>query len=254
MKRIVAAAVLLLSVVASDHVRAADMPIPSPYAPPPDAAPVFNTLYDWRGLYVGLNGGYVFGTSAWSDPSNLAATSSGNFRTDGFLAGGTLGGNFQSGALVFGIEGDIDWQGLKGSSTSAFCTSVSTTPGGGAAGLNCRTQSDWLITARGRIGYAFDRVLLFATGGIAMTDVQAGLSALPFQISLGQIGWAAGGGVEIGLAGTWTAKVEYLYVNFASASCNVAANCGFDPTVQANDQVKFSESIVRAGVNFKFTP
>lgn len=255
MKRITATAVLLFSVIAADQVLAADMPLPSP-SPPLEAAPAYSPapIYDWRGLYVGFNGGYDFGKSSWSDLGNPAGTT-GNFDTNGYLLGGTFGGNFQNRALVFGAEFDLDWQSIKGSSLSAFCTGVGATatppPG---AGLSCLTHSSWLGTARARLGYAVDRALFFVTGGGAAGDIRTSLSGLPLQISSGVPGWTAGGGVEIGLAGTWTAKVEYLYVRLGNGTCNVATSCGLDPAIAANDNVKFSESIVRAGINFKFTP
>lgn len=254
MKRVAVAVMLLLSVVAAEQVFAADMPLPSPSPPPPQAIPSFRPIYDWRGFYIGLNGGYGFGNSSWTDPNNPLATT-GNFGVNGFLFGGTLGGNFQMGAFVIGPEVDLDWQSLKGSSASAFCTGLGATalppPG---SGLSCQTQSDWIGTARLRLGFAADRALFFATGGAAMGDVRTGLSTLPLLSSSGQVGWTVGGGVEIGLGEAWTAKVEYLHVNLGTVSCNVSANCGFDPGGPAVDRIRFTESIVRAGINFKFTP
>jgi len=257
MKRITAAVVLLFSVIAADGVRAADMPLPPASAPaPPAVYPAYSALYDWRGFYVGLNGGYGFGTSSWGgDPNKTSGlTSTGNFRTRGFLAGGTIGGNFQAGAFVFGIEADLDWQSLKGSSSSAYCTGLSTGSGKPAAGLSCQTQSDWVGTTRGRVGYAIDRALFFVTGGAAVADILTGLTNQSLQKTAGQFGWTVGGGIEIGLADMWTAKVEYLYIDFNNASCNVTPACGFNAKAFPNDTVKLSESVVRAGINFKFTP
>lgn len=254
MKRVAVAVMLLLSVVAAEQVFAADMPLPSPSPPPPQAIPSFRPIYDWRGFYIGLNGGYGFGNSSWTDPNNPLATT-GNFRANGFLFGGTLGGNFQMGAFVIGPEVDLDWQSLKGSSASAFCTGVSATSGGGAAGLSCQSQSDWIGTARLRLGLAANRLLFFATGGGAMGDVRTGLSTLQLLNSSGQVGWTVGGGMEVGLGETWTAKVEYLYVDLGTVSCNVSASCGFDASgALAVDRIRFTESIVRAGINLKFTP
>jgi outer membrane immunogenic protein len=121
-------AVLCALLGATNLAFAADLPAPVPtpaVAPAAYAAPVYN----WTGLYLGVNGGYGFGSSTWSDPANTPSTT-GSFHTNGGLVGGTLGVNFQSGAFVFGAEGDIDWQSLNGSSGSAFCANVST---GGAA-------------------------------------------------------------------------------------------------------------------------
>ena len=85
------------------------------------------------------------------------------FGVYGGQAGGTFGYNRQFGNFVFGVEGDIDWSGLKGTGTSAGC------PGG------CCTSDSWLSTVRGRIGYSFDRVMPYATGGLAVGDIRASM-------------------------------------------------------------------------------
>jgi outer membrane immunogenic protein len=209
-------------------------------------------VYNWAGVYVGINGGYGFGSSEWTDPLNpSASTSSGSFNTNGGLVGGTLGVNFQTGGFVFGVEGDWDWQGLQGTSSNPFCTSVFIPGVKGAAGLSCETKSDWMATFRGRAGYAADRVLFYATGGGAAGNVQTGLNTLPLQ-SATEFGWTGGAGIEWAFADNWTAKVEYLFVDLGNTTCNTSANCGFDKATAANDSVKFTESMIRAGVNFKF--
>ena len=106
-----------------------------------------------------MNGGYGFGQSNWP------AFPTGKFDVNGGLAGGTAGYNYQIGQLVLGVEGDFDWQGLKGSTTNVGCF--------GAAGPSCNTQSDYLGTVRGRVGYAFDRIMVYATGGGAVTDIKS---------------------------------------------------------------------------------
>src|SRR5215470_8613730 len=115
------------SMIAASHASAADLPVP------PRAAPAYYpvaTVYDWGGGYIGINGGYAFGQSQWgSDPLNPSGlNSTGNFNVKGGLVGGTIGVSGQWGAWVFGVEGDFDWQGISGSSSSAFCTSILTSP------------------------------------------------------------------------------------------------------------------------------
>jgi len=245
----------MLSIAAASGALAADLPAPAP-APQAAAAyvPAVGPVYNWGGIYAGINGGYGFGTSSWNDPANPSAGSSTNFSTDGGLIGGTIGANFQANAWVFGVEGDFDWQGLTGSSSSAFCTSVL----GAAlvpAGLSCKTESNWLGTLRGRVGYAADRLLFFATAGGALGNVETALSGLSSQ-STTNFGWTAGAGVEVAFADNWTAKLEYLYVDLGTANCNQSASCGFDSAapLAANDSVKFTENLVRVGVNYKFEP
>ena len=226
---------------------AADLPpAPAPRAPAVYLPPVV-PVYNWSGVYLGINGGCGFGSSEWTVSQNLSgSTSSGSFNTNGGLVGGTLGVNFQTGGFVFGVEGDWDWQGLQGTSNSPFCNILASgTP-------SCETKSDWIATIRGRAGYAADRVLFYATGGGAAGNVQTGLSTLSLQSNT-EYGWTAGAGIEWAFADNWTAKVEYLFVDLGNTTCNTSANCGFDaPATAANNSVSFTESMIRAGVNFKF--
>ena len=233
MKRFVIAAALAL--VAGGHAVAADLPYPRAvpqapvaYLPPP------MPVYSWTGFYIGINGGGAFGNSNWTDPNDPAT---GNFNVSGGLVGGTIGGNYQIGSFVLGLEGDGDWSNVSG-----------TTFNGGCGGVGCTTQSNWLATARGRAGYAWDRVLFYGTGGAAFANVQGSAGALPFSSST-QTGWTAGVGAEYAFAPNWTAKVEYLYVGLGNASCP-AANCA--ATGGINTNVALNENIIRGGVNFKF--
>jgi outer membrane immunogenic protein len=228
MKRILIAGAFLLAAAA--QALAADLPAPGP---PPPYYPVV-PFYNWTGFYLGLNGGGAFGNSNWTDPFDGP---SGNFTVSGFLVGGTIGANYQIGSWVLGVEGDGDWSNLSGTTFNASC-----------AGVGCTTQSNWLATVRGRAGYAWDRVLFYGTGGAAFANVQAAAGALPFFSST-QVGWTAGAGVEYAFLPNWTAKVEYLFVDLANASCPVG-NCG--ATGGVNTTVTLNENIVRGGINFKF--
>lgn len=217
---------------ASTAVLAADLP-PAPPRAPVTYMPVVVPAYNWSGFYVGLNGGYGFGTSNWTVSAPCAPCTTGNFNVDGFMAGGTIGFNYEVNSWVFGVEGDFDWQNLRG-----FANSVTTC-------ISCDTSSEWIGTLRGRVGYAFDRVLVYGTGGGAVTDIRASFATLPWQSST-ELGWTAGGGVEAAFADSWTAKVEYLFADFQNGTCNVAS-CG-----TAISSVKLDESMVRVGVNYKF--
>jgi outer membrane immunogenic protein len=232
MKRILIAGAFALA--AGGQVLAADLPQPGP--PPPRApatyVPVPVPVFTWTGIYIGVNGGYAFGDSNWSDP---ILGSTGNFSTSGWLIGGTLGGNYQWGQFVLGIEGDGDWQNLKGTTNSVA----------GSCGVGCTTQSDWLATVRGRAGYAFDRILIYGTGGAAFGNLQAAAGVLPFS-STTQTGWTAGGGVEFAFTPNLTAKVEYLYVDLGSQACPFASCAG------TATSVSLTENVVRAGINYKF--
>ena len=183
-----------------------------------------------RILYVGINAGYAYGRSNWTDTVSLVST--GNFNVTGSQAGGTLGYNMQAGNIVFGLETDLDWSGVKGS-TMTNCL------------LTCETKNTWLGTACGRIGYAFDSFLPFFGGGMAYGGLRsptAPAARPPPPRSAGRLV----GGVEYAFVGGWSAKLEYIYVDLGKASCNTTCTGGnpFD--------VKFNANIMRAGLNYKF--
>ena len=235
MKRILWAGAFAL--VAGGQALAADLPPPVAPRAPATYVPTTVPVYNWSGIYIGANGGYAFGTSSWSNPAIGVAT--GNFNTNGGLAGGTIGANYQWGGAVLGVEGDWDWSNLNGTSNVIGC------------GPGCETKANWISTVRGRAGWAFDRVLLYGTGGAAFAPVQAGFNGGPFQ-STTQVGWTAGAGLEFAFAPNWTAKAEYLYADLGSVTCNV--NCVGGALAPAPLNVKLTDNIVRAGINFKFNP
>ena len=198
---------------------------------PRKAAPYYVAPFSWSGIYVGLNGGYGWGTSSWT-----STATTGDTKPKGWLAGGTLGYNLQTGVWVWGLEGDIDVSTIKGATTAG--TGVC------AGAIGCETRNRWLATARGRIGYSLDRWLPFITGGAAFGDVKmspnTGLSETKTKV-----GWTLGGGVEYAFMGPWSAKIEYLYVDLGKSSCSAA-------TCVISTDVGFTSSIVRAGVNYRF--
>jgi iron complex outermembrane recepter protein len=211
------------------------VPAKAPIIPPP--------VINWTGIYLGVNGGYSFGTSDWTRIA--LGDSTGNFGTYGFLFGGTVGANYQVGSFVFGIEADADRADPSGFATftsAAFCTG------------SCQTTSDWLATARGRIGFAFDRLLVYGTAGGAFADVQAGYSNHAFT-SATEPGWTVGAGIEGAFAPHWTAKFEYLFVDLANGSCSADCDIAHPrvPPTTPDISVKFNESIIRAGVNYRFS-
>jgi outer membrane immunogenic protein len=148
------------------------------------------------------------------------------------MAGATLGGNYQFGQFVLGVEGDYDWQNIRGASNNA------------AICISCDTASSWVATVRGRAGYAWDRIMIYGTGGGAFASVKGSFGTLPWQSNT-EIGWTAGAGLEGAITDNWTAKVEYLYADFGNMSCN-AASCLGAATVS------LKENMVRAGINYKF--
>jgi outer membrane immunogenic protein len=194
-------------------------------APPP--AYVAPIAYNWSGFYVGINGGGGFGRSDWS------GFGTGGFDVSGGMVGGTIGYNYQAGPWVFGVEGDLDWTNLNGSTTAGGCGVVA-----------CETRNSWLGTARGRVGYAWDRVLAYATGGLAVGDIEANRAGFS-SVKDTNAGWTVGGGLEFGLTQNASIKGEYLYVDLGSLNCGTGV-CG------AATDVSLKSHVVRGGLNFRF--
>ena len=202
MRRFAIAASLSL-IAGSNAALAADL-IPPP-GPPPQApatyVPTIAPVYNWGSIYVGINGGYGFasGDATYTITGNpvVSGAYTGTGNLDGFLAGGTIGANYQMGQAVFGIEGDWDWSGQSKADT--FSCSVGCT-------ASEAYKIPWLATVRGRVGYAFDRVLVYGTAGVAFinatdtaTGSAGGMSATLVSVNDTAIGWTAGAGVEFGI-------------------------------------------------------
>jgi len=166
--------------------------------------------YSWAGPYLGGNLGYVWG-SVDNNPTN-----------PGGLVGGVQGGyNWQSGPLVFGVEGDLQATGAD----DTFAP--------------WKFSNPWFGTARGRIGYAFSNILFYGTGGLAFGELRGETFGL--SESHTTAGWTAGVGAEFGLAPNWSAKIEYLYVDLSDER--------FSITGVSNG---YQFGVVRAGVNYHF--
>jgi outer membrane immunogenic protein len=216
------------------NARAADLP-QAPY-PPTFAQPIYN----WTGFYVGANGGYAWGQQ---DPLNIITNRFDRLSIDfsGAVLGGTVGAQIQSGHVVLGLEADLDWANLDGS--SVIVPRIAGVPLVGAT-INASTNISWESTARARVGYANDNWLFYATGGLAVLGAKTNLAtvaggAVCTGILNGcagankQLGAALGGGVEYGFAPNWSAKVEYLHVT------------GVSLDVSRHNEIRF-------GVNYRF--
>ncbi len=216
---------------------AADLP-PAP-APVPVAPVAYApaAIYNWTGFYLGGHVGGGFANSSWSDPFTGASNS---FNSAGFLGGGQIGANYQLNRLVLGVEGDFSWTGLglKGSGTDSI-------------GDPINTDVNWTSTVTGRIGAAFDRLLVYGKGGVAFAQDQssfidfAGNSA---STTFMRTGWTVGAGLEYGLSDNWSARLEYDYLGFGSQALNFSTATPTFYTSNANLNVQE----VKAGLNFRF--
>jgi outer membrane immunogenic protein len=163
---------------------------------------------------------------------------------DGWLGGVTVGYNYQMGSLVTGIEADWSWGDVSGSSPD--------TDGFGCVG-SCDTEVNWIGTVRGRLGYAFDHVLAYATAGVAFTEYDASIGKpVLAQGTTTETSFTGGGGIEYAFAQHWSAKVEYLYIHdfddfaydFEEGACGAPPGNCFARTDHINK--------VRLGVNYRF--
>ena len=239
MRRIVIGIGVAVSAVCNAF--AADLP-PGPPPPPPRAPvayiPAPPPVYDWTGIYVGINGGWGWGTANGRRRCPAGGNSFSNANDNGGIIGATFGANFQTGAFVFGIEGDWDYSGMNTGTSSAACAVIGT----------CQTGNNWLSTLRGRAGFAADRVLFYGTGGGIFANMQTALNGITTTHI--QAGWTAGLGVEYAFTQNITAKVEYLYAQIGAGTLQCTTGpCG-GTTIPVS--VSLNESLIRAGINFKF--
>jgi outer membrane immunogenic protein len=248
-------------------VLAADMAtkVPAPPPPPP--------IFSWTGLYIGLNAGGAFDNKVTEEPTGLFSEFAGapllatSSNQSAFTGGGQVGYNWQFDSLVTGIEGDFNYVGFR--DINFTVTGLPATPFGFGSPPNVFNYSHradrFFGTLRARLGYAADRVLLYATGGLAFsgrsshtgtatfTNAQ-GVQYANFQgPSDGGTGFAVGGGVEYAWTNNWIFRAEYLFVDLDHHNATLT-----DPVTPFGAGFSFSStvgeqfSVVRAAVSYKF--
>ena len=204
-------------------------------------APIYKAaaIPTWAGAYVGVAGGGAWG-GATLRINATGADQTPRFGMSGGIVGITSGFNIQSGNGLLGFEGDISAVSKKGSALEF--------PPNAAFSNEVREQ--WLSTFRGRLGYARDNWLLYATAGGAVANVTNNIVAPAGTISEQQWhwGWTAGGGLEVKLNQDWSAKVEYLYVGLQDKSYFTPTP---SPALPGNQRLHLDDHIVRVGVNYK---
>ena len=224
MKRFLVAGLGLLVAFAAAPAAAADLPRAMPYK-----APAYVTSYNWTGFYIGAHAGYAWGTS---DPIDLS----------GGFVGGQLGYNWQGAGSpwVFGVELDSAWADLGRSGTIFVPAGV----------LSVSSDANYMGSLRGRVGYAFDRTMVYATGGLGWinNDVSINATLPPFVIGVSNsrmhIGGVVGAGVEHAFAPNWSGKVEYLYAMYGSKSYFGNFGGGFSSDADAHT--------LKVGLNYHF--
>lgn len=234
---------------------------------------VVDASYNWSGFYLGLNAGGEWSRSNaatatgitaggyFADSSTVAITALGAQRVNrsGFTGGLTAGYNWQASNVVFGIESDFNYFGVKGSATGSAvypcCAPTGFT-------VNSSVSSDWLITLRPRVGIAANNWMVYVTGGLAVANLKGDFSFTDTfaaatesaSISKTKAGWTVGVGTEYALMNGWSVKAEYLYVDLGSESTtsrNLVAG-GAHPENVFSHSVDLRSNIVRGGLNYKF--
>src|SRR5579859_7915580 len=198
----------LSALLCSTSVYAADLA-----AQTADPVPPVVTPYDWSGPYIGLHAGYGWGRESddqsrlfpLTQPTPTATGTQANDKFDlsGFIGGAHAGYNYQINQFVIGVEGDIDYSNLNGSAHAVY-------PGGIARTLKLKTE--WQGSARARFGYAFDNILVYATGGLAVANAK--LSTAGAHSSNTHVGWTAGLGAEYAFTQNWIGRLEVRYSDF----------------------------------------
>ncbi len=196
-------------------------------------------IYNWTGLYAGVNAGY-----GWARVNaNVVGASSTSENLKGFIGGGQLGYNWQSGNWVLGLETDL--QG-----TAQSITTVA------SAGGITQSETDklpWFGTTRVRAGLAAGSWLFYGTGGVGYGQFKSDLALSgavtgTASVTSTKAAWVAGGGVEAAINNSnWTWKVEYLHLESGTVS-NTVTIAG--ATIVSN--AKITDDFVRAGLNYRF--
>jgi outer membrane immunogenic protein len=188
-----------LAALPSLSARAADM---TPVAPRGISATsgYIPARFLWTGFYLGAGIGGGWGTATFNDPI-VAATATPSLK--GFLVGGVMGINYQIESVVIGIEGDFTGSWNNGSIADA-------------AGNNLLTEVFWTASITGRLGVAFDRLLIYGKGGAGF-DYDRDTVTVGTLASIGstnRAGWTVGGGLEYAVTEHWTARIEYDHFKF----------------------------------------
>jgi outer membrane immunogenic protein len=256
-----------LAAIIAGPTLAADLPTRK--GPPPEAPP--SCL--WCGFYGGVNVGDASGPFSPTvnsgfpappfvpgDVAALSAAQSRSVTANGFIGGAQAGYNFQRDNLVWGFEADFDYLGLRGSKNAAI--PLPSTPGVTFTSATS-VSTNWLITARPRLGWAMDNWLLYVTGGLAVGQESFGQTLNVFAPFVSQnnfsetrVGWTVGAGAEYALTRQWSLKAEYLYVDLGKSGAHAstltpAIPAGFG-AFTGSSAVALTANIGRVGLNYHF--
>jgi len=268
MKRLLLASMALLALTGAQAAMAADMPpgVVYPALPPQP--------FTFTGFHVGGTVGGALGSSKYTETpsgtfvtlppvviSNIAAVGTSSTAPRGVIGGAELGYDWQVGHFVLGFETDFSgWDMSSSAGVRGVGTPGSKKPGPKATTFSSAisTKSNWLFTARPRAGFVNGNMLLYLTGGLAVSSIDFSQSillggtgpTLAGSSASTQAGWTAGGGIEYALSWNWMIKAEYLYVRFPNQS--VAQVDSAAPAATGTATGNLTASILRAGFDYRF--
>jgi outer membrane immunogenic protein len=150
----------------------------------------------WEGAYVGAHAGFGAGTVDWEV---TGGGTTGDYDLDGWVLGGQIGYNWQVDNIVFGLEADLSVATLTGEDDA----------------VPASRDINWLASARGRVGYAIDSVLLYGTAGLAVAN---STGTFLFDDTQTHVGWTAGIGAEVMVSDNVSLKAEYRYSDYGAES------------------------------------
>jgi outer membrane immunogenic protein len=251
------------------HAFAADIRARMPLKAPPPAA-----AYSWTGCHLGGNVGAGWGHVSLKDPNNVLGPGIGFFAPTGsgvdfgegagVLGGGQLGCDYQFATnWVIGLAGDFSWADIEGNSTDPYAFAGGDPFFGGKAGTpaTLRDKTQWLATATGRAGYAWDRWMLYGKGGVAFqhssVTIQniagwgtpgslcfsgAAFAACNPSGTDNHVGWTVGVGATYAFAANWSAGIEYDHYGFGTHTVTLNAPNVF-PFTSPSAPVQVSQRI-----------
>ncbi len=203
----------------------------------PDSAPP-PPVFSWEGGYVGAQVGYGWGSAHPSDTTALFSLPSGS--TAGILGGGHIGYNFQVGQIVYGFEGDVNGSSQRDSAFDGVDYPT---------GVTYNIHKNFDVSIRARLGYAFDRTLIYVTGGGAYGDFHTsysnGVGSFD-SFDHGRYGWTGGAGVEYAVTNNWLVRAEYRYTDYGYL-VDSPVSTGFD-SISRHER----DNRVQVGFSYKF--
>ena len=226
--------------------------LPTHKGPPPAPTPA---PFSWTGFYIGGEAGFGWGEEA-DNFDSVTGYPLDHFGVSGPKGGVKAGYNQQLNNLVLGVEADIEASGIRGSKGTSF----QTTEGTGVSSLSMRNT--WQGSLRARAGLAFDRLLVYLTGGLAVADDNERFYVNDPSFGSGGMiwsgsqtntlwGWTIGGGAEYAIDNHWSLSAELRYANFAHGSYSIPASLSLSGTT-TSFQAGFSETLAQLGLSYHF--